>query len=99
MFPRRFVLAAAGGLLLQGVAAADSPDAVQTSDIDITNRVIKKLLTADADVARRISVSTLQGVVTLEGTVFTASQVFKVLGDVGKVSGVVQVRNRLHVQM
>jgi osmotically-inducible protein OsmY len=99
MLQRRSVLAAVCGFMLQCAAFADSPNPVQGSDAEITDRVVQKLLQVDADVARRISVTTLNGVVTLEGTVFTANQIFKLLGDTGKVAGVVQVKNRLHVQM
>jgi osmotically-inducible protein OsmY len=99
MLPRRLVLTAVCGLICQGAAFADSLNPVQGSDTEITDRVVHKLIEADADVARRIRVSTLNGVVTLEGTVLSASQVFKVMGDAGKVTGVVHVKNRLHVQM
>jgi len=99
MLQRRSVLAAVCGLMLQCAVFADTPSPVQSSDSDITDRVVQKLLQADADIARRISVTTLNGVVTLDGTVFTANQIFKVLGDTGKVAGVVHVKNRLHVQM
>ena len=99
MLHRRFVLAAVCGLIWYGAAYADPPESVQGSDTDITNRVVHKLIEADAEVARRIRVSTLNGVVTLEGTVLSPSQIFKVMGDAGKVTGVVQVKNRLHVQM
>ncbi len=99
MLPRRLFLAAVCGLVWQGAAIADSPYPAQGSDAEITDRVAQMLLKADADVARRIRISTLNGVVTLEGTVLSASQIFKVLGDAGKVTGVVQVKNRLHVQM
>ena len=99
MLQRRFVLAAVFGLIWYGAAYADFPNAVQGSDTDVTNRVVQRLIQADADVARRIRVSTLNGVVTLEGTVFSTSQIFKIMRDAGKVTGVVQVKNRLHVQM
>ncbi len=98
MFQRRLVLAAICGLVSHGAAYADAPP-VQSSDAEITNRVIHELMRADTEVAPRIRVSTLNGVVTLEGTVFTPSQVFKIAGDARKVSGVVQVKNRLHAQM
>ena len=99
MLRKRLVLAAVCGLIWQGAAYADSPNPVQNSDVDITNRVVQRLLQVDANVAQRIRVSTLNGVVTLDGTVFTTSQLFKVLGDAGKVSGVVQVKNRLHLPL
>ena len=99
MLHRRFVLAAVCGLIWHGATYADPPNSVDGTDTEITNRVVHKLIEADADVARRIRVSTLNGVVTLEGTVLSPSQIFKVMGDAGKVSGVVQVKNRLHVQM
>lgn len=99
MLQRRLVLAAMCGLVLQGAAYADSQTGVQSSDTEITDRVVHELMKADADVARRVSVSTLNGIVTLEGTVFTPAQVLKIAGDVGRVSGVVQVKNRLRVRM
>lgn len=99
MLPTRLVVAAVCGLIWQGVAFADSTNPVQGSDAEITDRVAHMLQQADADVARRISVSTLNGVVTLDGTVYTASQVLKVLRDASRVTGVVQVKNRLHAQL
>ena len=99
MLPRRLVFVAVCGLVWHGAAFADSPNPVQSSDAEITDRVAQMLLKADADVARRIRVSTQNGVVTLEGTVLSTSQVFKVASDAGKVTGVAQVKNRLHVQM
>jgi osmotically-inducible protein OsmY len=99
MLQRRVLLAAACGFMLQGAAYADPPTPVQGSDADITARVVQKLEQADADVARRIGVSTVNGVVTLEGVVFNPSQLLKVLDDAGKVTGVVHVKNRLHIQM
>ena len=98
MFARRLVLAAFSGIVLHGVAYPDTPP-VQSFDAEITNRVVHELMRADAEVAPRIRVSTLNGIVTLEGTVFTPSQVLKIAGDARKVSGVVQVKNRLHPQM
>lgn len=99
MLHRRYVLAAVCGLMLQGAAFADTSNPLQSSDAEITDRVVHKLLEADAKVAQRIRVSTLNGVVTLEGSVFTPSQELKALGDTSKVTGVVQVKNRLHVQL
>ena len=107
MLQRRYVLAAVCGLMLQGAAFADTPkadgvqssNAVQSSDAEITDRVVHKLVESDARVAQRIRVSTLNGVVTLEGSVFTPSQELKAVGDTSKVTGVVQVKNRLHVQL
>lgn len=99
MISRRLVLAIVGGLALQGAAYADPSTPVQASDADITDRVVHKLVKMDPDVAPRIRVSTEGGVVTLDGTVFTGTQLVKVLGDARAVSGVVKVENRLHVQM
>ncbi|HXS26209.1 MAG TPA: BON domain-containing protein [Steroidobacteraceae bacterium] len=99
MLQRRLVLAAMCGLVVHGVAYADSQTDVQSSDTEINDRVVHELMKADADVARRIDISTLNGVVTLEGTVFTPAQVLKIAADAGRVRGVVQVRNRLRVRM
>ena len=98
MLQRRLVLAAICALAAQTVARADTPS-VQSSDTEITDRVVQRLLKTHADVARRIRVSTLNGVVTLDGTVFTLAQVSRIAAEAGRVSGVVRVKNRLHPQL
>ena len=97
---RRLLVAAilCGSSLLQG-AYADTPAAAQGSDAEITDRVIHKLADTDRDIAPRIRVSTVNGVVTLEGTVFSNNQALQAVGDARAVAGVVKVRNRLTVRM
>ncbi len=99
MVRRLFLAVLVCGLGVQAVAFADNPPGTQDSDAEITRRVAQALLENDRDVAARIQVSTLNGVVTLEGTTFSNIQTLKVLRDAGEVSGVAKVRNRLHVAM
>jgi osmotically-inducible protein OsmY len=87
------------GLSLQGAAFADTSSGTQASDTEISTRVAQALQQNDRDVAARIHVSTLNGVVTLEGTTFSNSQTIKVLRDASGVSGVVKVQSRLHVAL
>jgi osmotically-inducible protein OsmY len=87
------------GLGLQSVALADPVAGSQGPDTDITNRVVQQLSESDRDVARRIHVSTENGVVTLEGTVPTTIQAAKVLSVVRALPGVSKVENRLRITM
>jgi osmotically-inducible protein OsmY len=98
MLRRIFLAALVCGFGLQGVAFADTSPGTQDSDSEITRRVARALLENDQDVAPRIQVSTLNGVVTLDGTTFSNVQILKALSDARQVSGVVKVRNRLHVE-
>jgi osmotically-inducible protein OsmY len=84
---------------LQGAVFADTPAAAQGSDAEITDRVTKKLAEADKDVAQHIRVSTANGVVTLEGNVFTKTQMLSVLQDARGVPGVTKVTNHLSARM
>ena len=88
-----------GFMLLHNGAYADPASVAQGSDADITDRVSHKLVEADRDVGPRIHVSTVNGVVTLEGTVFSNSQVLRALEQARAVSGVLKVQNHLHVRM
>lgn len=84
-----------GGLGLHSAAFAQAAG----GDADITARVVHEILVADPDVARLVKVSTDNGVVTLEGTVLTATQFTKVLQDTRAVPGVASVKNRLVIIM
>lgn len=86
-------------LSLQSIASADSVAGSQGLDTDVTNRVVRQLSEFDSNVARRIHVSTENGVVTLEGTVFTGNQVARILTVVRGLPGVNKVENRLHIGM
>ncbi len=87
------------GLSLQSVAFAQTAAGSQSLDVDVTNRVVSQLTETDLQVARQIHVSTENGVVTLEGTVLTPSQVTKVLTEVRAIPGVTKVKNRLQIIM
>src|ERR1700733_7036076 len=87
------------GLHLQSTANAETPSAEHLSDAQITDRVTSRLAAAEPDIARQVRVSTVDGVVTLEGTLLTAAQELRVLRDVRSVTGVAKVQNRLTFQM
>ena len=87
------------GLSLQSVAFAETAAGSQGVDTDITNRVVQQLSQSDREVVRQIHVSTENGVVTLEGTVLTGTQLTKVLSDALAVPGVTKVNNRLQIIM
>jgi osmotically-inducible protein OsmY len=97
MIRTRLVTAIVCGLSLQSVAFAQTAAGSQVFDADITNRVVQQLSESNRDVARRIRVSTENGVVTLEGTVFTPTQIAKILMVVRALPGVTKVDNRLRV--
>jgi hyperosmotically inducible periplasmic protein len=86
------------GSSLQSRARADSP-ATQGSDAEITDRVVQALAESDGETAGRIHVSTVNGVVTLEGSGLSNAQVLKALQRAHQVSGVTEVRNRLKVRL
>jgi BON domain len=97
MFRTLLVTAIVCGLSLHSVAFAQTAAGPQGFDADITNRVVQQLSESDRDVARWIHVSTENGVVTLEGTVFTPTQIAKILTVVRALPGVIKVDNRLRV--
>jgi len=99
MVRRLLVAAIACALNIPGGVFAATASVAQGSDAEITDRVMHKLLEDDSDVAQRIHVSTVNGVVTLEGKLTTNSQVLKVLGDAQTVAGVTRVKNRLFARM
>jgi osmotically-inducible protein OsmY len=87
------------GLILQCAAQAANYAAVPASDSEITDRVMHKIKEADPGIAQRIRVSTSDGVVTLEGTLFTFGEIQQVLNATRTVPGVAKVQNRLTAQL
>jgi osmotically-inducible protein OsmY len=94
-----FIAALVCGIHLQSTANAETISAEHLSDAQITDHVTNWLAAVEPDIARRIRVSTVDGAVTLEGTLLTAAQELRVVRDVRSVTGVVKVRNRLILQM
>ncbi len=99
MIKRILVTVTLCGLSLSAVTFADPATSSQGPDADITSRVVRQLSESDRDVARRIHVSTENGVVRLEGGGFTGTQAAKVLMTVRAVPGVTKVENRLRIGM
>ncbi|HEV2704064.1 MAG TPA: BON domain-containing protein [Steroidobacteraceae bacterium] len=87
------------GAYLQGVASADTTTISATSDADLKDRVLHQLADSDRDIARRVHVTTENGVVTLEATGLTSIQANRILVQVHAVPGVTKVDNRLHIGM
>lgn len=82
--------------LLAGVGFASTAHGADSiSDSQLTGRVKGKLNVDDPEVAQRVQISARNGVVTLQGTVFNAAQVLKVVRDAESVAGVVKVANRM----
>ncbi|HEV2703922.1 MAG TPA: BON domain-containing protein [Steroidobacteraceae bacterium] len=91
----------ATGALAHAANSAVSPSAdpaTQQRDMQITETVKGKLEANDPDVARRIAVSTHDGVVTLKGIALTNDYIIKALTDARSVDGVVKVKNDLTVE-
>jgi osmotically-inducible protein OsmY len=61
----------------------------------ISERVKSTLFEKDRDIARRIQISTQDGVVTLSGNALTPQYAVNVLHDASRVDGVVKVQNHL----
>ena len=99
MVRRLLVAAIVCALNVPGGVFAAAPAVAQGSDAEITDRVMHKLLEEEGDLAQRVHVSTVNGVVTLEGRLTTNSQVLKVLGDAHAVAGVTKVTNHLTTRM
>lgn len=98
MFRNKILASVATGslALLAGagfVTSAHAADAV--NDAQLIGRVRGKLAVDDPQVAARVDVSAKDGIVTLQGEVFTGQQVLKVLRDAESVEGVVKVENRM----
>jgi osmotically-inducible protein OsmY len=94
------VLVAAAAAGVQPVLARNPADAAADADADaLTEALARRRLTQD-DLApfHRLDVSVHEGVATLTGTVRTKNTLDAVLREVGKVSGVEQVRDRVKVE-
>ena len=97
--PSVFLLNAA--ILFSGVvavfllAATGSVLASDASDQEITQSVKDKLATSVPQIARRIEVTTHDGVVTLTGTTLTTNYMLSVLQQARSVQGVTKVENPL----
>jgi osmotically-inducible protein OsmY len=96
---RLFATLVVCGVCMRGVASADIAAGLATSDADLTDRVVRQLAESDRDIARRVHVSTQNGVVKLEATGLTGAQAIKILVDVHAVPGVTKLENRLHIGM
>jgi osmotically-inducible protein OsmY len=82
-------------LLLSSAVRADSDTRATSNDDQIASLVSTKLASADPSVARLISIGVHEGVVTLTGRAYSASQVAKVIQDARGVPGVVRVLNHV----
>ena len=71
----------------------------QPSDLEITANIKQKLMddTSLSAGAKRISVTTEHGVVTLKGSVATKHESYRVVSLVEEVPGVIRVRNQLFI--
>lgn len=99
MVRRLLVTSIICGLTLQGIVFADTAGDSQSSDTDLTDRVVRQLSKSDRVIAPRVRVSTENGIVTLEASGLTSAQAFKILVEVRAVPGVTKVNNRLRVGM
>lgn len=77
------------------LAATGSVLASDASDQEITQSVKDKLATSVPQIARRIDVTTHDGVVTLRGTTLTANYMLSALQQARSVQGVTKVENHL----
>jgi osmotically-inducible protein OsmY len=90
--------------LLSGIAAVFLLTATalvqadEAGDQQITQQVKEKIATNQPQIARRIEVTTHDGVVTLRGTTMTPLAMLGALHDAGSVQGVTKVDNHLSVQ-
>jgi osmotically-inducible protein OsmY len=99
MVRKLFVTLVVCGLNLPAAVFADTGAGAQGVDAGLRDRVVRQLSESDRDVAQRIHVSTDNGVVTLEATGLTYTQVARILVVVRAVPGVIKVENRLHLGM
>jgi osmotically-inducible protein OsmY len=67
----------------------------EAADQQITQLVKDKLTANEPQIARRIEVTTHDGVVTLRGVAMTPQYMLNALRDAGGVQGVTKVENRL----
>ena len=83
-------------LVLCSLRIAIAADAPPVSDSQITEQIIAALGQIDKEQARRVQVSTQDGVVTLSGSL-SPGVALKVLNTAKGVEGVKKVRNRMSI--
>ncbi len=77
------------------LAATGSVLASDAGDQEITQLVKDKLATSVPQIARRIEVTTHDGVVTLRGTTLSANYMLSALQQARSIQGVTRVENHL----
>jgi osmotically-inducible protein OsmY len=85
----------ASTFLVSAMTIARAEDATKPTDSQITERVKSTLLEKDREIARRIQISTQDGVVTVSGNALSPQYAIDVIRDASKVDGVVKVQNHL----
>src|SRR5262245_41536557 len=93
MITKRFIVGSAVVLAL----AFTAPARAATSDAWITTKVKMTLLTTDGVHSNKVNVDTIDGRVTLQGTVGSQDEKAKAELASSKVQGVREVRNLLQV--
>lgn len=98
--PLRWLVALFLALNALPALAANPVDAMADADEDALAEALARRRLAQDDLApfHRLDVSVHEGVATLTGTVRTKNTLDAVLREVGKVSGVEQVRDRVKVE-
>ena len=92
---RRIVIALFGAAL--ALVLAGSAQAVDRPDAWVTTKVKMALLTSEGLVSRHVNVDTVDGRVTLHGTVATQAEKAKAEQVASQVEGATKVRNLLQV--
>lgn len=94
------VAAIAASLLFTagGAFAGNEGSNQPVTDTVITTKVKAELIKDDTTKARHINVTTKKGVVTLSGTVDSATEKDQAAQDAQKIEGVVSVDNQLSVK-
>lgn len=92
----RWVATLVGSRMLFCVAAfaADAPANGPAGDVQITDQVVDAIRAVDPSAARRLQVTTKDGIVTLRGQAYTSYNVSKALSAAKSVPGVSKVLNR-----
>jgi osmotically-inducible protein OsmY len=91
---KMFLMAGLSSVALAAIAQGAEP----AKDAQITDQVVAKIQQDDPNMARRVTVETHDGVVTLSGTAYTGHAALKAIEDARSVDGVVKVQNRLSIQ-
>jgi osmotically-inducible protein OsmY len=92
----RWVTTLVGSLMLFCAAAfaADAPVNGPAGDVQITDQVVGAIRAVDPSAARRLQVTTKDGIVTLSGQAYTSYDVAMALSAAKSVPGVSKVLNR-----